>query len=101
MPITPTFRWEESDDTVDVVVTLPGASRSRSDVFATDCLLKVNLAPYLLLLDLAGEVDGTRTVATFTAQEGVHFKLHKASEAPRQLSACAASTQSYSLQTNA
>ncbi len=77
MPITPQYEWDESEQVVEVRVSLPGASKSKSDVFATDCMVKVNLAPYLLVLDLSGEVDPTRTIATFTTPSGVTFRLFK------------------------
>lgn len=41
-------------------------------------MVKVNLAPYLLVLDLAGSVHDSQTVATFTAQ-GISFRLVKVS----------------------
>jgi dyslexia susceptibility 1 candidate gene 1 protein len=76
MPISPTYEWEETDVALEVRVVLPGATKARADVSATDCMIKVNSAPYLLLLDLAGEVDDAQSSATLTA-DGVRFKLPK------------------------
>ena len=76
MPISPVYDWSESDDSVEVRVQLQGAASKATDVFATDCLLKINSAPYLLILDLFGFVEEKRTVATIT-KEGVTFRLTK------------------------
>jgi hypothetical protein len=76
MPISPSYTWFETDSALEVSVNLPGASRSKSDVFATDCMLKVNSPPFLLLLDLLAEVDDSKSAATLTA-DGVRFRLHK------------------------
>lgn len=76
MPITPKYQWRETDTDVEVVVELTGVSKSASDVFATDCMLKVNTPPYLLLLDLHGFVEDTKSAATITPA-GVTFSLKK------------------------
>lgn len=78
MPLTPLYEWDETDVGLEVRVKLPGATRSKSDVYATDCMVKVNCSPYLLVLDLHQEVDDTRSAATFTG-DGVRFKLFKVS----------------------
>jgi hypothetical protein len=76
MPISPSYTWDETELALEVVVSLPGASRAKSDVFATECMLKVNSSPYLLLIDLYDEVDDSRSAATLTG-DGVVFKLFK------------------------
>eukprot|EP00983_Pelagomonas_calceolata_P065672 1148683-Pelagomonas_calceolata.AAC.1 len=76
MPISPSYTWEETEQALEVVVHLPGASRAKSDVFATECMLKVNSSPYLLLIDLHADVDDALSAATLTA-DGVKFKLFK------------------------
>ncbi|KAJ9532516.1 hypothetical protein QJQ45_010595 [Haematococcus lacustris] len=78
MPIAPLYEWDETDLTVEVRVKLPGVSRAKSDVSATDCMIKVNSVPYLLLIDLHGGVDDARSSATLTT-EGVRFNLYKVS----------------------
>ncbi|KAL6756094.1 hypothetical protein V8C86DRAFT_123284 [Haematococcus lacustris] len=78
MPIAPLYEWDETDLTVEVRVKLPGVSRAKSDVSATDCMIKVNSVPYLLLIDLHGDVDDARSSATLTT-EGVRFNLYKVS----------------------
>lgn len=81
MPIAPLYEWDETNLTVEVRVKLPGVSRAKSDVSATDCMIKVNSVPYLLLIDLHGDVDDARSSATLTA-EGVRFNLYKVSPGP-------------------
>lgn len=76
MPITPIYDWSETKDALTVQVQIQGAARSKTDVFAADCLLKINSPPYLLIVDLFGFVDEKRTVATITP-EGVTFRLSK------------------------
>jgi hypothetical protein len=77
MPIAPLYEWNETDASVEVHVQLQGASKSKPDVFATDCLLKVNSPPYLLLIDLFDFVNESQIVVTLTSQ-GVVFRLQKA-----------------------
>ncbi len=55
---------------------VPGVSRGKADVFATDAFVKVNCPPYLLALDLAHEVDDSRSSASITPGQVV-FKLFK------------------------
>lgn len=76
MPISPKHEWQETATTLEVRVDIKGLSRSKAEVFATDALLKVNYPPYLLLLDLAHDVDDTQSAATLSA-DGVTFKLVK------------------------
>ena len=45
-------------------VELQGVSRKQLDVFATSALIKVNAPPYLLNVDLAYDVDDTRSTAS-------------------------------------
>lgn len=76
MPISPLYEWAETELTLEVRVQLQGASRSKADVFATDCMLKVNSPPYLLILDLFGEVDDSHSVVTLMP-DCVLFQLRK------------------------
>lgn len=76
MPISPLYEWSESDTSVEVRVSLQGAAKLKADVFATDSLLKINCPPYLLMLDLYGIVDESKTVVTLSA-DGVTFRLVK------------------------
>ena len=76
MPIQPIYDWSESGNNVEVRVQVQGAAKSKADVFATDCLLKVNCPPYLLMLDLFGIVEDSKTVVTLS-NEGVTFRMTK------------------------
>lgn len=74
--LTPRYDWHETATGLEVRVHLPGASRARTDVFATSALIKVNSPGYLLLLDLHKDVDEGQSTATLDG-EGVTFKLVK------------------------
>ena len=76
MPIQPLYEWNEADGSVEVRVQIQGAAKTKADVFATDCLLKINCPPYLLVLDLWGIVDDGKTVVTLS-NEGVTFRMTK------------------------
>eukprot|EP00968_Pinguiococcus_pyrenoidosus_P014779 scaffold1350_cov249-Pinguiococcus_pyrenoidosus.AAC.5 len=66
MPITPKYTWSESASEVVVSVPLRGAKAADVDVFAADVFLKINFKPYLLALDLHGEVDDIQCRASAT-----------------------------------
>ncbi|GFR46189.1 hypothetical protein Agub_g7718 [Astrephomene gubernaculifera] len=76
MPLTPQYTWSETEASIDVTIEVPGISRSKADVFATDAFLKVNCPPYLFALDLYKDVDDNRSSATIIPS-GVVFKLYK------------------------
>ncbi|KAG2487660.1 hypothetical protein HYH03_013797 [Edaphochlamys debaryana] len=76
MPLNPQYQWSETESTLEVTVDVPGVSRAKADVFATDAFLKVNCPPYLFALDLAKEVDDSRSSATLVTG-AVVFKLCK------------------------
>lgn len=76
MPISPIYEWTEGETNVEVRVSIQGAARSKADIFATDSLLKINCPPYLLIIDLFGVVDDSKTVVTLSA-DGVTFRLVK------------------------
>lgn len=76
MPITPQYSWEETEAGLSVTVGLSGVSRKALDVFATEALLKVNAPPYLLSVDLAHDVDDSKSTATVD-ERGVTFSLVK------------------------
>ncbi|KAG2432099.1 hypothetical protein HXX76_009026 [Chlamydomonas incerta] len=76
MPLAPKYTWTETDVAIEVTVEVPGVSRSKADVFATDAFLKVNSPPYLFALDLAKDVDDTRSSATILPGKVV-FTLFK------------------------
>ena len=65
MPVSATYTWEDNESTVVVTVPLKGASRKTVDIVVTDVFVKVNFAPYLLLLDLHASVDDESSKAVF------------------------------------
>lgn len=77
MPIVPKIDWRETDDSLEVNVHV--AAGGKADVFATDCLLKVNAPPYLLIADLYGFVDESHTVASISSG-CITFRLTKAAK---------------------
>jgi hypothetical protein len=78
MPISPEYSWEETEAAVSVRVALSGVSRKTLDVFATEALVKVNAPPYLCHIDLAQDVEDSKTTATID-DSGVTFRLVKVS----------------------
>ncbi len=82
MPLAPKYTWTETDVAIEVTVEVPGVSRSKADVFATDAFLKVNSPPYLFALDLAKDVDDTRSSATILPGKVV-FTLFKVGQGRR------------------
>jgi dyslexia susceptibility 1 candidate gene 1 protein len=78
MPITPTYKWLESDVAIEVTVQIPGSSRRGADVTLTDWVIKVNAPPFFLLIDLCKQVDETQVSSTFTP-DGLVVKLVKVS----------------------
>ncbi|GBF95312.1 hypothetical protein Rsub_08343 [Raphidocelis subcapitata] len=63
MPLAPRYTWSESDDAV--VVRVQGvAIKDQTQLVCGDAVVKVSAAPYLLLLDLRGEVDPAASRAT-------------------------------------
>jgi hypothetical protein len=88
MPLTSQYTWSETEGSLEVVVTVPGVSRAKADVFATSAFLKVNCPPYLFALDLAQDVDDARSTATLLPGRVV-FTLTKVRAAPRAAPAAA------------
>lgn len=81
MPVTPQYEWSQTDDQVVIRVRLPGITRNKADIFATDVLVKVVAHPYVLLLDLHAEVDSDAGSAYATPGEVV-FRLPKVCHTP-------------------
>jgi hypothetical protein len=81
MPLAPKYAWSETAETVELHVHVPGAAKCAPDILVADCVLKVNAPPYLLVLDLNGEVDEARSTAKVDAQ-GIAFQLRKVRRGP-------------------
>ncbi len=77
MPVTPEFSWSETDGVVRMEVKLTSASSfGDHDVVTTDVFVKVNCAPYLLQLDLHGDVLPEKTEVTIS-KPSIKFKFFK------------------------
>lgn len=75
MPLTPKYTWSESQD--EVLITVDGVPiKDQSQVFCSDAVVKLNAAPYLLLLDLNGTVDEDKSTATVHGQK-LQIRLQK------------------------
>ncbi|KAA6428647.1 MAG: dyslexia susceptibility 1 candidate protein [Trebouxia sp. A1-2] len=65
MPLTPQHSWDETDTTMNIVVTAPGLTKAKSDLLICDTFVRINAPPYLLQLDLAHAVDDCNGTAVF------------------------------------
>ncbi|QDZ20636.1 CS domain-containing protein [Chloropicon primus] len=63
-PLSPKWTWRQTEATVTADVDVKGVSKKACDIFLSDRFLKVNAPPYLLGLDLWGEIDEERSTAT-------------------------------------
>ncbi|KAL3796275.1 hypothetical protein HJC23_008595 [Cyclotella cryptica] len=57
MPVTGEYTWEETDDHIIVLIPLKGVSPQKVDVFTASTILKVAYSPFLVNLDLYGEIE--------------------------------------------
>jgi hypothetical protein len=79
MPLTPTYTWSETADSV--LIDIPGITlKDPSQLFTSDCCLKLSAAPYLLVLDLHDYVDVKRSRALLK-RNAIHVELVKAAMA--------------------
>ncbi|GAB9465922.1 hypothetical protein Gpo141_00003308 [Globisporangium polare] len=69
MPLTPRFTWEQDAASLALAVALPGGALRNADIYVSDLVVKVNSAPYVLLLDLFALVDAA-SAAVVKAQDG-------------------------------
>jgi len=79
MPISPDFKWQESESWVKIDVVLRNVNALTADITTTECFVKVNSYPFLFQVDLAGEID-TKESSGVVNQNGVHFFLVKKEE---------------------
>ena len=78
MPLTPSYDWDETADSVRLYIQLKGKSPNEVDLFASDLYVKVNFNPYLLEVDLRSAITEDASTARF--KKGVlTVKLTKAS----------------------
>ena len=57
MHVSGEYTWKETDDHIEVAIPLKGVSTKKVDVFTASSILKVSYAPFLLDLNLYGEID--------------------------------------------
>ncbi|KAF1776603.1 Tetratricopeptide repeat [Phytophthora cactorum] len=62
MPLVPRYTWEEDASSLALEVHLPGTALRNIDIYVSDLVVKVNAAPYVLLLDLQDAVDDASAV---------------------------------------
>ncbi|KAG6594138.1 Dyslexia susceptibility 1 candidate protein [Phytophthora cinnamomi] len=62
MPLAPRYTWEEDASNLALELHLPGKVLRNTDVYVSDLVVKVNAAPYVLLLDLQDFVDDSSAV---------------------------------------
>lgn len=72
------YVWEETDETVLITVPLKGVPSNRVDIFSIDDYIKASYPPYIFEVCLFGEVEDTKSKATFGSGV-VKFQLLKKS----------------------
>ncbi|KAL3668858.1 hypothetical protein V7S43_006150 [Phytophthora oleae] len=78
MPLVPRYTWEEDASSLALELHLPGTSLRNTDIYVSDLLVKVNAAPYVLLLDLQDAVDdASAVVKSFPASNLLRISLQK------------------------
>lgn len=87
MPVTPKYTWRETDDEVVVDVALRGALVRKPDITLATAFLKLSSPPYLLAIDLYGEVDSERARAELNA-DGLQLHLPKVQNTPHLTFCC-------------
>ncbi|KAL9187265.1 hypothetical protein ACHAXT_001368 [Thalassiosira profunda] len=63
MPVSADYSWSETEDCVELSIPLKGVSPKKVDVFTASTIVKVSFAPFLLDLNLHGEIDEERSRA--------------------------------------
>ena len=76
-PLSPEWSFRQTETTLTADVKVRGVSKKACDIFLSDRFLKVNAPPYLLALDLWGEIDEERSTAT-VSQGSVTVHMRKA-----------------------
>jgi hypothetical protein len=76
MPLQPAYTWSETDTSIKITIdNVP--IKDQSQLFCSDRVVKLNVPPYLLLLDLKHAVDDDRSTATITKGRKVIINLTK------------------------
>lgn len=78
MPLTPAYTWSESETAVRI--SIPNVPiKDQSQIFCSDRVVKLNAAPYLLLLDLKDTIDDDHSTATVSGGRDINLQLVKVS----------------------
>ena len=59
MPASLTYTWEQTNESIEVVIPFKGKSLKNADVYCSDLLLKISTSPFFLQLDLQDYVVPT------------------------------------------
>ena len=82
MPLSPEYSFTQTAAAVSLHVALKGTPKRKVDIYIADVFVKINIAPYLLQLDLCAAVSLERCVARFDQRDGkLHVVLEKAAPA--------------------
>ncbi|RLN14858.1 hypothetical protein BBO99_00001252 [Phytophthora kernoviae] len=81
MPLVPRYTWEEDAFSIALELQLPGTALRNIDIYVSDLVVKVNAAPYVLLLDLQETVDdASAAVKSIPASNVLRISLQKQTE---------------------
>ncbi len=67
MPIAPAYSWQETDEGISITLDGPFI-KDQDSLFCGDRVVKLNAPPYLLTLDLHGEVEDDIAAATVSGR---------------------------------
>lgn len=88
MPLVPRYTWSETEDSVEIHV-LGVTIKDQAQLLCGDVVVKLSAAPYLLLLDLAREVDPGASRAAVQQQGGaLRLSLRKVCDGAAGAAAC-------------
>lgn len=57
MPISAHYKWEETDDCIDITIPFKAKTAKKADIFLAETILKISHPPYLLDINLAEKID--------------------------------------------
>lgn len=65
MPVSGEYAWSESNRHVEITIPLKGVSAKKTDIFTASNILRVSYPPFLLDLNLHGEINDDTSRAIF------------------------------------
>ena len=65
MVLTGAYTWTETSEDIKLSIPLKGTSPKNTDVFVAETIVKVSYSPYLLDLNLAGNISDAESKAVF------------------------------------